>query len=175
MKTTPRPGFIDKTPNNFLHVGLIHLLFPKAAIIDVRRHPMACGFSNFVHLFGPGHEFSYRLNEMGGFYRAYVELMAHYDTVLPGRVFRLYYEDLIADPQTQISRLLAHLGLEFEDACLTPHLTRRPILTPSAEQVRQPLSHTPDTHWRHYEPWLGPLADALGSVRDTYPAAPSPF
>ena len=175
LKTTSRKGFIDKTPNNFLHVGLIHLLFPKAAIIDVRRHPMACGFSNFTHLFGPGHEFSYRLNEMGRFYRSYVQLMDHYDQVLPCRVFRLHYEDLVADPKTQISRLLAHLGLEFEEACLTPHLTRRPILTPSAEQVRQPLSRSADTHWHHYGPWLGPLSEALGSVLKTYPAVPVSF
>ena len=175
LKTTSRQGFIDKTPNNFLHVGLIHLLFPRAAIIDVRRHPMACGFSNFVHLFGPGHEFSYRLNEMGRFYRSYVQLMDHYDRVLPGRVFRLHYEDLIADPKTETARLLAHLGLEFEEACLTPHLTRRPILTPSAEQVRQPLRRSPDSHWQHYAPWLGPLAEALGSVLDAYPAIPSSF
>ena len=175
LKTTSRNGFIDKTPNNFLHVGLIHLLFPRAAIIDVRRHPMACGFSNFTHLFGPGHEFSYRLNEMGRFYRSYVQLMDHYDQVLPGRVFRLHYEDLVMDPKTQITQLLAHLGLEFEEACLSPHLTRRPILTPSAEQVRQPLSRSTDTHWHHYQPWLSPLAEALGPVLECYPAVPSSF
>ncbi|MDE2464662.1 MAG: sulfotransferase, partial [Alphaproteobacteria bacterium] len=175
LKTTERPFFVDKTPNNFLHVGLIHLLFPKATIIDVRRHPMACGFSNFVHLFGHGHEFSYRLNEIGRFYRSYVRLMDHYDCVLPGRVYRLFYEDLIADPRAQTARLLAHCGLEFEDACLSPHQTKRPILTPSAEQVRQPLRRGADDHWRHYALWLGPLADALGPVLEAYPALPSAF
>ncbi len=175
LKRTSRRCFIDKLPNNFLHVGLIHLLFPKASIIDVRRHPMACGLSNFMHLFGRGHEFSYRLREIGRYYRAYVELMAHYDTVLPGRIYRVIYEDLVAEPEPQIRALLAYCGLDFEEACLSPHATHRPIVTPSAEQVRQPISKDRGEHWRHYEPWLMPLADALGPVLAAYPAVPSFF
>jgi tetratricopeptide (TPR) repeat protein len=175
LKRTPRHRLIDKLPNNFLHVGLIHLLFPNAAIIDVRRHPMACGLSNFMHLFGHGHEFSYRLREIGLYYRAYVELMAHYDAVLPGRVHRVLYEDLVAEPHTRIAALLSYCGLDFEDACLSPHATQRAIVTPSAEQVRQPIRTDTGEHWRHYEAFITPLAEALGPVLASYPAAPSFF
>ena len=175
LKRTPRRRFIDKLPNNFLHVGLLHLLFPNASIIDVRRHPMACGLSNFMHLFGRGHEFSYRLREIGLYYRAYVELMAHYDNVLPGRIHRVIYEDLVAEPEAQIRALLAYCSLGFEEACLSPHATQRPIVTPSAEQVRQPMRKDTGQHWHHYEPWLMPLADALGPVLAVYPAVPSFF
>ncbi len=175
LKRTPRHRFMDKLPNNFLHVGLIHLLYPNAAIIDVRRHPMACGLSNFMHLFGRGHEFSYRLREIGRFYRAYVELMAHYDTVLPGRIHRVIYEDLVAEPEAQIRALLAYCRLGFEESCLSPHETQRPIVTPSAEQVRQPMRKDTGQHWHHYEPWLMPLAEALGPVLAAYPALPASF
>ncbi|MGC8534457.1 MAG: sulfotransferase [Rhizomicrobium sp.] len=175
LKRTPRHRFIDKLPNNFLHVGLIHLLYPNAAIIDVRRHPMACGLSNFMHLFGRGHEFSYRLRDIARFYRAYVALMAHYDSVLPGRVHRVIYEQLVDEPEVQIRALLAYCRLGFEDACLRPHTTQRPIVTPSAEQVRQPMRKDTGAHWHHYEPWLMPLAEALGPVLATYPAPPSFF
>ena len=175
LKRAQRHRFMDKLPNNFLHVGLIHLLFPNASIIDVRRHPMACGLSNFMHLFGRGHEFSYRLREIGRYYRAYVELMAHYDTVLPGRIHRVIYEDLVAEPEAQIRALLAYCGLGFEEACLSPHRTQRAIVTPSAEQVRQPMRKDTGQHWHHYEPWLTPLAEALGSVLAAYPAPPSSF
>ncbi|MDE2466083.1 MAG: sulfotransferase [Alphaproteobacteria bacterium] len=175
LQRTQRRRVIDKLPNNFLHVGFIHLLFPNASIIDVRRHPMACGLSNFMHLFGRGHEFSYRLRDIGRYYRAYVELMTHYDAVLPGRIHRVIYEDLIAQPEIQIRALLASCGLGFEGACLNPHATQRPIVTPSAEQVRQPLRRGADDHWRHYALWLEPLADALGPVLEAYPALPSAF
>jgi tetratricopeptide (TPR) repeat protein len=175
LKRTSRHRAIDKLPNNFLHVGLIHLLFPNAAIIDVRRHPMACGLSNFMHLFGHGHEFSYRLPEIGRYYRAYIELMAHYEAVLPGRVHRVLYEDLVAEPHTQIAALLAYCGLDFEEACLSPHATQRAIVTPSAEQVRQPIRKDTGEHWRHYEAFITPLAEALGPVLAAYPAVPSFF
>lgn len=175
LKRTQRHRLIDKLPNNFLHVGLIHLLFPNAAIIDVRRHPMACGLSNFMHLFGQGHEFSYRLHEIGRYYRAYVELMAHYDAVLPGRVHRVLYEDLVVDPNTRIAALLAYCGLDFEETCLSPHTTQRAIVTPSAEQVRQPIRKDTGEHWRHYEAFITPLAEALGPVLAAYPAVPPSF
>ncbi len=164
--------FIDKMPNNFLHVGLIHLVLPNAKIIDVRRHPMACGFSNFSQLYAAGQEFSYSLTDMGRIYRDYVELMAHYDRVLPGRVHRIVYENLIADPEPEIRRLLDYCGLPFEEACLRPHENTRAVLTSSSEQVRRPISGESAEHWRHYEPWLGELRAALGSVLDAYPDVP---
>lgn len=172
LRKTDRPFFIDKMPNNFLHVGLIHLILPNAKIIDVRRHPMACGFSNFTQLFANGQGFSYRLSDMGRIYHDYVELMAHYDTVLPGRVHRIFYEALIANPETEVRRLLDYCSLPFEVACLRPHENTRVVLTPSSEQVRQPLSAEASDHWRRYEPWLGQLKTALGSVLDTYPDVP---
>lgn len=163
-----RPFFIDKKPANFAHVGLIHLMLPNAKIIDVRRHPAACCWSTFRN-FSSGR---LRLDELGRFYRDYVELMAHFDAVLPGRVHRVVYEDLVRDPEGQTRRLLDHLGLPFEPACLRFHETERAILTPSAEQVRQPMSSDAVDHWRHFEPWLGPLIDSLGSVHTAYPAVP---
>ena len=167
------PRFIDKMPNNFLHVGLIHLILPHAKIVDVRRHPMACGFSNFTQLYAAGQEFSYSLTNMGRIYRDYVELMAHYDRVLPCRVHRVVYEELIADPEREIRRLLDYCDLPFEEACLRPHENARAVLTSSSEQVRRPISSQSAEHWRHYEPWLGELKTALGPVLDSYPNAPA--
>ena len=164
--------FIDKMPNNFLHVGLIHLILPNAKIIDVRRHPLACGFSNFTQLYAAGQEFSYDLTDMGRIYRDYVELMAHYDRVLPGRVHRVIYEDLIADPEREIRNLLEFCALPFEEDCLRPHENRRAVLTSSSEQVRRPISSEAVEHWRRYEAWLGPLKGALGPVLDAYPGVP---
>ena len=172
-RKTDRPIFIDKMPNNFLHVGFIHLILPNAKIVDVRRHPMACGFSNFTQLYATGQEFSYSLTNMGRIYRDYVELMAHYDRVLPGRVHRVVYEELIADPEREIRRLLAYCKLPFEEVCLRPHENTRAVLTSSSEQVRRPISSQSAGHWRHYEPWLGELKAAVGPVLDSYPDAPA--
>ncbi|MEJ8568033.1 tetratricopeptide repeat-containing sulfotransferase family protein [Elongatibacter sediminis] len=163
------PRFIDKMPNNFMHIGLIHLMLPNARIIDARRHPMACCFSGFKQLFADGQEFTYGLEEVGRYYRGYVELMEHWDHVLPGRVLRVHYEHVVADLETQVRRILDFLGLPFEEACLNYHATDRSIRTPSSEQVRQPIYRSGLEHWRHFEPHLGPLRSALGDLPDRYP------
>ena len=165
------PLFIDKMPNNFFHIGLIRLILPNAKIIDARRHPMACCFSGFKQLFGEGQEFSYGLREIGNYYRQYVRLMDHWDRILPGFVLRVQYEDVVADLEGQVHRLLEFCGLPFEPACLQFHRTERSIRTPSAEQVRQPIYRTGLEQWRNYESWLGPLKEALGAeVLERYPA-----
>lgn len=164
-----RPLYTDKTPNNYLHTALIHLALPKARIIDVRRHPMACGWSNFTQHYAYGQLFSYDLSEMGVCYREYVRLMAHYDAVLPGRVHRVYYERLLADPETEIRSLLNHCGLPFDERCLRFHENERFVATPSAEQVRRPLDASGIEDWRAYEAWLSPLRESLGEVLTAYP------
>ncbi|HEX7060922.1 MAG TPA: sulfotransferase [Woeseiaceae bacterium] len=166
------PRFIDKMPNNFLHVGLIHLVLPNAKIIDARRHPMACGFSNYKQLFAEGQEFTYDLAEMARYYRGYATLMEHWDRVLPGRVLRVHYERVVADLEGQVRRMLDFLALPFEEGCLAFHRTERSVRTPSSEQVRQPIYREGLEHWRHYEPWLAPLEAALGELVSGYPAAP---
>ena len=171
-RASDRPLFTDKMPYNFLHVALIHLILPNAKIIDVRRHPLACCFSNFSLHFKFGALFAYRLTELGRAYADYVELMAHFDAVLPGRVHRMFYEDLVRNPETEIRRLLDHIGLPFEDTCLRFHENRRAMDSVSSEQVRRPLSGDAIDQWRNYEPWLGPLKSALGPVLDAYPLAP---
>jgi tetratricopeptide (TPR) repeat protein len=168
------PMFIDKMPNNFAHAGLIHLILPNARIVDMRRHPLACCFSNFRQHFARGQHFTYDLADLGRYYRDYVELMAHFDAVLPGRVHRVYYERLVEDTEAEVSRLLEYCGLPFEAACLTPHAGDRAIVTPSSEQVRQPIYRDGNSHWRPFEAWLGPLKQALGPVLDAYPGVP-PF
>jgi predicted Zn-dependent protease len=157
-----RPRFIDKMPNNFQHVGFIHLILPRATIIDARRHPLGAGFSAFKQLFARGQAFSDDLGDIGRYYRDYVALMAHFDDVLPGRVHRVIYEDLVEDTEGQVRRLLDHCGLAFEDACLRFHETARPVRTVSSEQVRRPIYREGLDHWRAYEGHLGPLAEALG-------------
>ena len=157
-----RPLFIDKMPNNFQHVGLIHLILPHARIIDVRRHPLGAGFSVFKQYFAQGQSFSYDLDELGRYYSDYVELMAHFDAVLPGRVHRVIYEDLVEDTEAQVRRLLHHCGLAFDPACLDFHQTRRAVKTVSSEQVRRPIFREGLEQWRNYEPWLDPLKAALG-------------
>jgi tetratricopeptide (TPR) repeat protein len=166
------PLFIDKMPNNFMHAGLIHLMLPRARIIDARRHPLACCFSNFKQHFARGQHFSYELGEIGRYYSDYVRLMAHIDKVLPGRVHRVIYEQMVEDTETQIRRLLDYCGLPFEDACLRFFDNRRPVRTASSEQVRQPIYRDGIEQWRHYEPWLHPLEQSLGAVLDCYPDAP---
>jgi tetratricopeptide (TPR) repeat protein len=170
-RRTDRPFFVDKMGANFAHVGLIHVILPNARIIDVRRHPLACGFSIFSQFFAKGQNSAYRLTDIGRHYRDYVELMDHFDRVLPGRVHRLYYEDLVAEPESAIRRLFDYLELPFEESCLHFHKTERAITTVSAEQVRQPLYRGAVDHWRNYEPWLGPLKTALGPALEAYPAA----
>jgi tetratricopeptide (TPR) repeat protein len=158
-----RPYFIDKMPNNFSHVGLIQAILPRAVVIDVRRHPMDACFSTFKQHFAEGQSFSYDLEDLGRYYCCYLSLMDHWDTVLPGKVLRLQYEQLIRDPETQIRRLLSHCALPFEPACLSFHETKRPVRTASAEQVRQPLYTSGVGYWRHFEAQLAPLRRALGA------------
>jgi predicted Zn-dependent protease len=164
-----KPYFIDKMPNNFRHIGLIHLILPNAKIIDARRHPMACCFSNFKQLFARGQTFTYDLEGMGRYYRDYVILMDHWDKVLPRRVLRVQYEDMVADTENQIRRLLEHCGLPFEEQCLRFYETERAIRTPSAEQVRQPIYQGGLEQWRNFALHLGPLKEALGPVLQRYP------
>lgn len=163
------PFFIDKMPNNFKHIGLIHLILPNAKIIDARRHPMSGGFSCFKQLFAHGQAFTYDLTDLGHYYRDYVTLMDHWDEVLPGRVHRVQYEDMVADTENQIRRLLDYCGLPFEDQCLRFYETERAIRTPSSEQVRQPVYKDGVAQWRNFEVHLGPLKEALGPLLERYP------
>jgi len=166
--------FTDKMPNNFLHIGLIRLILPNAKVIDARRHPLACCFSGFKQLFGEGQEFSYSLEWLGRYYRAYVELMDHWDRVLPGFVLRVMHEDVVADLETQVRRILAFCNLPFEPACLRFNETRRSIRTPSSEQVRQGIEPASVGHWRNYQAYLGPLETALGpAILKRYPCRPA--
>jgi len=167
-----RPLFIDKMPANFFHVGLIALILPRARIIDVRRHPVACCLSIFKSYSSKG---ILDLAELGRLHRDYVDLMAHFDRVLPGRIHRVTYEALVGDPETEVRRLLDALGLPFDDACLRFHETRRAVLTPSSEQVRQPVFTSAVDHWRRFEPWLSPLIERLGAVHTDYPSIPAEF
>jgi len=157
-----RAFFIDKMPNNFAHVGLIHLALPNAKIIDARRHPLACCFSGFRQHFARGQNFSYSLEDLGRYYRDYVELMAHFDAALPGRVHRVIYETLVDDTENEVRRLLEYCELPFDDACLRFFDNERPVRTASSEQVRQPIYRDGVDQWRRFEPWLDPLKNALG-------------
>jgi tetratricopeptide (TPR) repeat protein len=156
------PLFIDKMPNNFRHIGLIRLILPNARIIDARRDPMACCFSGYKQLFADGQLFSYSLSDIGTYYRDYVDLMQHWDEVMPGHVLKVQHEDVVRDLEGQVRRMLEFCGLEFEQACLDYHKTERSVRTPSSEQVRQPIFDTALEQWRHFEPWLDPLKLALG-------------
>jgi tetratricopeptide (TPR) repeat protein len=160
--------FIDKMPNNFRHIGLIHLMLPNAKIIDARREPMACCFGNLKQLFAHGQEFAYGVEDIARYYRTYLELMRHWDAVLPGRVLRVHYEDLVADLEGNVRRLLGYCGLEFEPSCVEFYKTERSVRTASSEQVRQPIYREALEQWRHYEPWLGPLREALGDALTRY-------
>jgi len=164
-----RPFFTDKAPGNFWHIGLIHLILPKATIIDVRREPMACGFSNFKQLFGGAHhEFTYDLEHIGHYYRIYLDLMRHWDAVLPGQVLRVRYEDLVEDLEGGVRRILDLSHLPYEPACLAFHATSRSIRTPSSEQVRRPISRESLDQWRHYASMLDLLRGALGDAVTVY-------
>jgi tetratricopeptide (TPR) repeat protein len=163
-----KPFFIDKMPNNFRHIGLIHLMLPNAKIIDARREPMACCFSNLKQLFARGQEFSYGVDDIARYYRTYLDLMRHWDQVLPGRVLRIHHEDVVLDLDGSVRRLLEFCGLDFEPRCIEFHRTQRSVRTASSEQVRQPLYREGLDHWKHFEPWLAPLEAALGDARERY-------
>jgi predicted Zn-dependent protease len=172
QRKTEAPYFIDKMPNNCLYIGLIHLMLPRAKIIDVRRHPLGCCLSGYKQHFARGQNFAYALEDIGRYYADYVELMAHVDAVLPGRVHRVHYESLIGDTEREVRRLLEFCGLPFEASCLSFHENDRAVRTASSEQVRRPIFREGLDHWKHYEPWLGPLRSALGPVLDAYPEVP---
>jgi hypothetical protein len=161
-----RPYFTDKLPNNFLHVGLIAAMLPKAILIDARRHPMDACFSAYKQHFAEGQTFTYDLSDLGRYYRGYLSLMRHWRTVLPGRVHTVQYEAVVRDPETQIRDLLLHCGLSFDERCLRFHETKRSVRTASAEQVRQPLYASGVGYWRHFETELAPLKAALGAAWD---------
>ena len=164
-----RPRFTDKMPNNFSHIGLIQLILPRATIIDVRRHPMDTCFSAYKQHFAQGQSFTYDLEDLGRYYRSYLELMDHWDRVLPGKVFHLAYEDLVRDTEPSIRKLLAHCGLEFEPACLRFHETKRSVRTASSEQVRVPIYDSSIGHWKNFEAQLEPLRRSLGGSLARFP------
>ncbi|MFD1104999.1 tetratricopeptide repeat-containing sulfotransferase family protein [Sphingobium olei] len=168
-----KPRFIDKMPNNWQHVGLIKLILPNASIIDARRHPMGCCFSAWKQHFARGQAFSYDLHDIGRYYRDYVALMAAYDAAAPGQVYRVIYERMVADTVGEVDRLLAYLGLDFEEACIAFWRNERAVRTASSEQVRQPIYTSGVDHWQRFSPWLTPLADALGPLVDAYPDVPA--
>jgi predicted Zn-dependent protease len=174
QRKTDKPFFIDKMPNNFQHIGLIRLALPHARIIDARRHPMACCFSNFKQNFAQGQRYTYRLEDLGRYYRDYVELMAHFEAVVPGSIHRVIYEKLIDDTEAEVRRLLAFCALPFEPATLSFYNNERAVRTVSAQQVRKPIFREGIDHWLHYVEWLTPLRAALGPVADVYPEVP-PF
>jgi predicted Zn-dependent protease len=163
-----KPYFIDKMPNNFRHIGLIHLMLPNAKIIDARREPMSCCFSNLKQLFAQGQEFAYSVEDIARYYRTYLDLMEHWDAVLPGRVLRVHHEDVVEDLEGSVARILDYCGLPFEQACVDFHKTERSVRTPSSEQVRQPIFRDGLDQWKKFEPWLGPLEQALGDALTRY-------
>jgi len=163
-----RAFFLDKMPSNFFHVGFIRLILPRAKIIDIRRHPMAACFSAFKQHFFRGQNYTYDLTDLGRYYRDYVALMEHFDRVMPGRIHRVIYEELVDDTETEIRRLLAYCGLDFEPACLRFWETGRAVSTHSSEQVRRPIFRDALDQWRHYEPWLAPLEAALGPALESW-------
>jgi len=165
---TGKARFIDKMPNNFRHIGLLQLILPNAKIIDARREPMACCFGNLKQLFAHGQEFAYSIEDIARYYRTYLELMRHWDAVLPAQVLRIQHEDLVDDLEGNVRRLLEYCELDFEPACLDFHKTERSVRTASSEQVRQPIYREGLDQWRHYEPWLGPLRAALGDALTRY-------
>jgi len=165
---TDRPFFVDKMPNNFRHIGLIHLMLPRAKIIDARREPMSCCFSNLKQLFATGQEFTYSIDDIARYYRTYLELMRHWDAVLPGRVLRIQHEEVVADLEGNVRKILDYCGLPFEPSCVDFHKTRRSVRTPSSEQVRQPIFRDSLEQWMKFEPWLAPLKAALGDACHDY-------
>jgi tetratricopeptide (TPR) repeat protein len=168
---TGKPRFVDKMPNNFRHLGLIHLILPNARIIDARREPMACCFSNLKQLFAQGQEFTYSISDIARYYRTYLELMEHWDRVLDGSILRVYHEDVVDDLEGNVRRMLDFCGLDFEPQCVEFHKTRRSVRTASSEQVRRPLYREGLDQWKHFEPWLDPLKAALGDAPSRYRTA----
>jgi tetratricopeptide (TPR) repeat protein len=175
QRKTDKPFYIDKLPNNWLYVPLIRLILPNAKIIDARRHPLDCCWSNFRQHYAKGQAFSYDLAGMGAYYRDYVRLMAHVDAVQPGAVHRVIHEALLDDPEAEVRAMLAFLGQPFEAACLAFHANARAVRTASSEQVRRPINRDGVGQWRPYDAWLGPLRDALGPVLTAYPGVPAAF
>lgn len=172
FRTTDKPHFVDKLPANWMSIGLIRLALPNAKIIDARRHPMACGFSNFKQNYASGINFSYSQESIGQFYRDYVRFMDHIDAVQPGAVHRVLNERLIDDPEGEVRRLLDYIGIPFDPACLEFHRNKRAVQTPSAEQVRRPINRDGVDYWRHYEQWLEPMRQALGPALDSWDKEP---
>lgn len=168
QRRTSRPFFIDKLPNNWAHAAFIHLVLPNAKIIDARRHPLGCCFSNFKQHFARGQAFSYDLSDMGRYYRDYLRLMAHIDGALPGRVHRVIYEDMVEDTEAEVRRLLDYCGLAFEPGCLSFYETERAVRTASSEQVRRPIYREGTEAWKPFEPFLGPLVAALGPALESW-------
>jgi predicted Zn-dependent protease len=173
QRKTDAPFFIDKMPNNFAHIDLIQSALPRAKIIDARRHPLGCCFSGFKQHFARGQGFTYSLEDIGRYYRDYVELMSFFDVVLPGRIHRVIYESMIEDTESEVRRLLEYCGLPFEAGCLRFYENERAVRTASSQQVRKPIFREGVDHWRNFEPWLDPLKESLGNVLNTYPAAPA--
>ena len=171
QRVTDKPRFIDKMPNNFSHIGLIHAILPNAKIIDARRHPMDCCFSGYKQLFASGQGFTYGMDRIGNYYRDYVDIMDHWDAVLPGKVLRVQYEEMVADTENQVRRLLEFCDLPFEEQCLAFHQTQRTVRTASSEQVRQPIYNSGVGAWEPFSQWLDPLREALGPVLERYPEA----
>ena len=156
-------------PNNFRHLGLIHLMLPNARIIDARREPMACCFSNLKQLFAQGQEFTYSVEDIARYYRTYLELMRHWDEALPpGRILRVQHEDVVEDLEGSVRRILDYCGLAFEPQCISFHETKRSVRTASSEQVRQAIYREGLGQWKHFEPWLEPLKSALGDALIRY-------
>jgi predicted Zn-dependent protease len=169
QRVTEKPRFIDKMPNNFSHVGLIHLILPNARIIDARRHPLDCCFSGYKQLFASGQGFTYSQERIGRYYRDYVDIMDHWDRVLPGTVLRVQYEEMVADTENQVRRLLDYCNLPFEERCLAFYSNERTVRTASSEQVRRPIYRSGMGQWQPFGEWLGPLREALGPVLERYP------
>lgn len=163
-----KPFFIDKMPNNFRHIGLIHLMLPNAKIIDVRREPMACCFSNLKQLFAHGQEFSYSSNHIARYYHTYLDLMQHWDEALPGRVLRVHHEDVVANLEASVRRILNYCALPYEQACIDFHQTKRSVRTPSSEQVRQPIFRSGLDQWHKFAEELEPLRVTLGDALDRF-------
>ena len=166
FRHSDKPLFVDKMPGNWINATLIKLALPNARMIDARRYPMACGFSNFKQNYATGVTFSYGLRAIGEFYHDYWRFMQHLDIIQPGAVHRILNEKLIEDPEGAVRRLLEYIGVPFDPACLEFHTNKRAVRTPSAEQVRRPINRDGVDYWRHYEPWLGELKEALGPALD---------
>jgi len=173
QRKTGKPLFIDKLPNNWAYLGFIHLVLPNAKIVDARRHPMDCCFSNFRQHFAKGQAFTYDLEHIGRYYADYVRAMDHYDRVLPGRIHRVIHEALLDDPESEVRALLGYLGLDFEEACMDFHSNARAVRTASSEQVRRPINRDGVGQWEPYARWLGPLEAALGDLPATYARMPA--